>query len=299
MALEVFEMSFKDGTTRRGIAWPLKDAKANIVIVTGMEETARRYDDFATFLNKHGYAVYCLDHFGQGENIELNGEGTWEPSGFRKMVNCVDELIYKLRISCKPTIIFGHSMGSFIVQDYIQRYSAHVLKAVICGSNGKRFGVNFADHLTKLLVNKKNYNKKSKLFAKLALGSNNNRIPNKKTEFDWLSANEENVQRYIDDPKCGCGSTNGFYREFFKGLNRLHSPRFLSKIRKDLPILLIAGKDDPVGNYGKGVLNLEKTYKKYNLENVETILYDGMRHEVLNEQDNARVYNDVLNFLEK
>ena len=265
-----------------------------------MEETSARYDDFAKFLNAHGYSVFVLDQYGQGENVDDPSElGRWEKSGFRKTVNALDELITHLRITCRPIMVMGHSMGSFIVQDYIQRYSNHVEKAIICGSCGKQFGVKVGDRLARILVNKRNYNKPSKFFHKMAFGGYNKNIKNPRTEFDWLSVNPDNVDAYIADPKCGYGSTCGFYKEVCKGLNRLHTPRFLAKIRKDLPILLIAGKDDPVGKYGKGVSKLEKTYQKLGIEYVETILYENMRHEILNEIDKEKVYNDILNFLER
>jgi len=299
MAMEIFEMTLKDGSVRKGRAWSMEDAKANLVICTGMEEHAGRYDDFATFLNKHGYSVFILDHYGQGENADVEHLGQWEKSGFRKTVNAVDELVCKLRITCRPIMIMGHSMGSFIVQDYIQRYSNHVTKAVICGSCGKQFGVRIGDRLARILVHKRNYNKPSKFFHKMAFGGYNRHIKNPRTPFDWLSVNEANVDAYIADEKCGYGSSCGFYKEFFKGLNRLHTPRFLSKIRKDLPILLIAGKEDPVGKYGKGVLKLENTYKKLGIKKVDTILYDNMRHEILNETNKMDVYNDILNFIEE
>ena len=299
MAFEIFEMTFKDETKRKGIAWPIKNAKANIVIATGMEEHARRYDNFATFLNKQGYSVYILDHYGQGENVDdLEELGKWEKSGFRKTINYLDELVSKLRITCKPTILMGHSMGSFIAQDYIQRYSNHISKVIICGSCGKSFEYALADRLARLFVNKRNYNKKSKVFKKLTFGGYNKKIKNPRTQFDWLSVNEENVDQYITDPKCGYGSTCGFYKEFFKGLKRLNVPRFLAKIRKDLPILLIAGENDPVGKYGKGVTKLAKTYGKYELKNVEMILYPEMRHEILNESEKDKVYEDILKFIE-
>lgn len=299
MAMEVFEIKLKDETIRRGCAWPIKDAKANLVVITGMEETSRRYNEFAEFLNKNGYSVYVMDQYGQGENVEkLEDLGKWEKSGFRKTVNALDELVCKLRVTCRPIMLMGHSMGSFITQDYIQRYSNHIEKAIICGSCGKQFGVKVGDRLTRILVNKHNYNKPSKFFHKMAFGGYNKNIKNPRTPFDWLSVNEKNVDAYINDPKCGYGSSCGFYKEFFKGLNRLHTPRFLAKIRKDLPILLIAGKEDPVGKYGKGVMRLAKTYEKLNIKRVEVKLYDNMRHEILNETNRQEVFDYVLKFLD-
>ncbi len=298
MAMEKIEMTCKDGQVLKGNAWVLKEAKANVVLVTGMEEYSARYDGLATYLNEKGYSVYCLDHFGQGENAPTEADlGKWEPSGFRKTVNRLDELVMRLKVTCLPIYLVAHSMGSFISQDYIQRYSQHIDKVVLVGSCGPRIATKFGGFVAKFVVNKKNYNKKAYFFDKLIFGRSNSHIKNHKTPSDWISKNEENVAKYIQDPYCGYVSTYGFYKEFFKGLNRLGKKQFLGKIRKDLPILLLAGQEDPVGLYGKGVKKLEKLYQKYHLP-VECVLYPELRHEILNENVPA-VYDDLLAFLDK
>jgi len=300
MERTIIEMIKKDGSKIRGIAWTIDNSVGNVIIATGMEEHSSRYDDFAKFLNTNGYNVYCLDHFGQGQNAASVSElGFFPKSGFRIMVETFDELVAKLRISCRPTYIFGHSMGSFIVQDYIQRHSDHVEKAIICGSNGPDFMVKIGYQLARLLVGKKGYTKKSKFFNSLVFGGYNNQIPHAKTEFDWLSYNQDNVLKYVADPYTGYGSTGGFYREFLKGLNRLYKKKFLAKIRKDIPILMISGAEDPVGHNGKGVKKLKAVYDKYGLKDTSVILYPKMRHEILNELDHQKVYDDILAFLKK
>lgn len=294
------EMTKKDGSKIYGLVWNTPNAVGNIIIVTGMEEHSSRYEHFAKFLNEHGFNVYCLDHIGQGFNAKTVADlGIWEPSGFRIMVNTIDELVSKLRVSVRPTYLFGHSMGSFIVQDYIQRFSGHIEKAIICGSNGPDVAVKLGNQLAKILANKKNYNKKTKFFNNLIFGAYARQTPHSKTEFDWLSYNQENVLRYIADPYTGYGSTWGFYREFLKGLNRLYKKKFLNKIRKDLPILMISGAEDPVGHSGKGVQKLKKVYDEYGLTDTQVILYPKMRHEILNEHDHHIVFNDILKFLKK
>ena len=213
-----------------------------------------------------------------------------------------DELVEKLRVSVLPTYLFGHSMGSFIVQDYIQRYTEHVNKVILCGTNGpNRLMIGVGYFLARLLVNKKNRKKPSKFLRNLMLGPYTSAIKNHKTKTDWLSVNEDNVRRYNEDPKCGFlyESKKSFYREFLKGLNRLHKPKFMRKIRPDMSILLIAGAEDPVGNKTKGVLKLAKLYKHLGIKDVQTIIYPNMRHEVLNETDNAKVYQDILKFLQE
>ena len=131
---------------------------------------------------------------------------------------------------------------------------------------------------------------------KLMFGNFNKGIINPETPFDWLSYNKENVNKYIEDPLCGFGPTNGFCLEFLKGLNRLYKKRFLQKIRKDLDVLIISGKDDPVSNFAKDVDKLENMYKDLGLTNVHSKVYEGMRHEILNEDNRAIVYQDVVDF---
>ena len=303
MAREKVKMTLKNGEELFGYSWTVEKPIANVVILTGMEEHSLRYDNFANFLNDNGYNVYCVDHYGQGENANEPEElGVWPVSGFSKTVKNTDELVEKLRVSVLPTYLFGHSMGSFIVQDYIQRYTEHVNKVILSGTNGpNKLMISIGYFLSRLLVNKKNRKKPSKFLRNLMLGPYTSAIKNHKTKTDWLSVNEENVRRYNEDPKCGFlyESKGSFYREFLKGLNRLHKTKFMRKIRQDMSILLIAGEGDPVGNMSKGPLKLAKLYKKLGIKDVQTIIYPNMRHEVLNETDNKKVYADVLAFLKE
>ena len=302
---EVVKQEFKDSTSRLGYAWTVKEPKANVIIITGMVETALRYNDFAEFLNKHGYNVYCLDHYGQGLNAGSKEEGYPQKgivpkSFFSKTVKDTDELVSKLRASLLPTYIFAHSMGSFMLQDYIQRYTEHINKVVICGSNGPnaKGAYAFGYLVTRLLVHKKNALKEGKFFDKLIFGGYNKKIKNPKTSFDWLSVNEENVKKYIEDDLCGFVPANQFYKEFLKGDARLYKKKFLKKIRKDMHILIIAGKEDPVGAYGKGPAKLAKMYNHLKVEDVRLKLYDNMRHEIMNEGD-VKVWEDVLAFFDE
>ncbi|MDY4848754.1 MAG: alpha/beta fold hydrolase [Bacilli bacterium] len=291
----------KNGDVLYGLCWHVENSVANVIIMEGMEEHSSRYDHFAQYLNKEGFNVYCIDAYGQGENVkqDLSNIGLVPSSSFRKMVQAVDALVVKLRISCRPTFIFSHSMGSFMCQDYIQRYTEHVSKVVLCGSGSKNPAVPLGFFLSKMIVKKSNRNKKAKLLNKLMFGNFNKKIEDKKTAFDWLSYNQENVDKYIADPLCGYGPTNGFCYEFLKGMNRLYKKRFLQKIRKDLDIFIISGSEDPVTNYGASVSKLEKMYKDLNVKNVQTKVYEHMRHEILNEDNREEVYRDVVNFFKQ
>ena len=304
------ELVSKNGDILFGLSWHIEDGIANVIIMEGMEEHASRYDDFAKYLNKEGFNVYAIDVYGQGENVapDLSNRGIWPKSAFRKQVQAVDALVEKLRISCRPTFIFAHSMGSFMAQDYIQRYTEHVSKVVLCGSGSKNPAVPVGFLLAKLLVHNDTRNDKAKLLNTLMFSGFNKRIKNPRTPYDWLSVNEENVDKYIADPLCGYGPTNGFCYEFLKGMNRLYKKKFLRKIRKDLDIFIISGSDDPVTNYGKSVGVLQKMYTKLGVMNVQTKIYEGYRHEILNEKmtdengnvyDVNPVYKDVVAFFKQ
>lgn len=293
-------LDLQDGSVLYGLAWKTENSVANVVIMQGMEEYARRYDDFAKYLNKEGFNVYAIDCFGQGENAyEESRVGVWPTSGFRKQVVAYDTLVKKLRISCRPTFVFAHSMGSFMAQDYIQRYTEHVSKVVLCGSGSKNGAVPIGYQLAKMITNKRNRNKKAKFLNKLMFGNFNKKIENPETPYDWLSYNKENVQRYIEDPLCGFGPNNGFCLEFLKGMNRLYKKKFLVKIRKDLDIFIVSGDADPVTNYGKSVEALKTMYTKLGISSVDTKIYEHMRHEILNEDDRESVYKDIAEFFKK
>lgn len=298
------ELILKDRSKLYGLSWTNDEPiKGNVIIVTGMEETSSRYHDFAMFLCKNNFNVYCIDMFGQGENVnkDKSNLGIWPTSGFRKMVQAIDDLVALLRLSMVPIYIFSHSMGSFICQDFIQRYPEHVSKVVLCGSGSKNPAVPFGFMLSKMIVKAKNRDKKSKILAKLMFGGFNKKIENPRTEYDWLSYNQTNVDSYIADPLCGFGPNNGFCYEFLKGLNRLYKDKFLKKVNKKLKLFIIAGEDDPVAGYGKAPEQLKTMYARYQINDVETKVYKNARHEILNESDEIKneVYNDILNFFLK
>ena len=119
------------------------------------------------------------------------------------------------------------------------------------------------------------------------------------TPFDWLSRDQQEVQRFIDDPMCGAVCTAGFFRDFFKLLLEIHLPHHMDRIPKHKPVFLFSGELDPVGLRGKGVLNLYSQYKKLDLKDVEYRLYPGGRHEMLHETNRREVSQDVIDWLER
>ena len=298
---QVISLTQENGLVSRGLSWEIERPKGKIVIMEGMEEHTLRYDRFANFLNDNGFSVHALDAFGQGENVRDNPAlvGLWPKDGFSHQVNAVHQLVQDLKQDGLPVYIFSHSMGSFMGQEYIQRFPGDVKKIVLCGSGSKNGMLGLGYMLSNMTTTEKNFNNKAKMIAKLMFGGFNKKIKNPKTEFDWLSYNEENVKKYIDDPLCGFGPTNGFCLEFIKGMRELHHKKRLKGIDKDQEIFLISGAEDPVTLYGKSVEINAKMYRKLGLEKVETKVYEHMRHEILNEDDYMKVQEDILAFFLK
>ena len=281
----------------KGVEWKINNPKGHIIIMEGMEEHARRYNDFALFLNKNGYSVHALDVFGQGDNAEKEEQlGIWPVDAFIKQVKAVDQLVSLLKEEGKPVYLFSHSMGSFMCQRYLQVCAGHVDKVVLCGSGSKNPALGMGHFLAKITTSKKSRDKKSKFIYKLMFGGFNKKIKKPATPFEWLSFNHENVERYIADPKCGYGSSKGFCLEFIRGMKPLHKAKSLKLLNPDTKIFIISGSDDPVTKYGKSVGILKKMYEKYGVKSVEGKVYPEMRHEILNETNRQLVYDDVLAF---
>lgn len=292
------EISFKNkfGDTLYGNSWEISNPTKVLLLVTGMAENSARYDDFATFLNKNGISVYCLDHYGQG--LGKNGElGHVVEDYFFKMQDTMLQYIEVLREQFKrtPIYLFAHSMGSFVTQGFIEKYSKSIDKVVLCGTNGRNPLVNLGYICAKLFIHKNNYHKTAGFIHTLSIGAYEKTVKGRKSNNDWISFNEENVAIYDKDEFSGYRPTNGFYKEFMKGLKSIQKDSNIKTIDKTLPILIIGGDSDAVSNNGKGLVKLNKLYLKHGLKS-KVIVYPHMRHEILNEKEHMNVYNDVLKF---
>ena len=299
--MEVFEITLASGETVKGAKWLIKEAKANYVFITGMQEYATRYERMANYFNEKGINVWILDHFGQGLNAPTEDDlQKWPKDAFDKIVDALNLTIIEAKKNGLPTVQGGHSMGSFTTQARLEKYPLAADKTLIIGSNGGQGGLmSIAYFLTKLLVHKSNWDKPNKFFTNLGIGPYNKQIKNPRTPVDWLSYNEANVDAYVADPYLGHMNTGGFWKEFLKGMAQIWKKKNLQKIAKEEVIFITSGEEDPVGQNGKGVKWLEQTYKKLGVSNVTLKLYPHMRHEIHNEDDYLTVYEDWVNFILK
>lgn len=297
----VFELTLSSGEIIKGVKYLTKDAKYNLTIQTGMCEHATRYEEVAKFLNSKDINVFVLDAFGQGLNAEsVERQQIWPKDGFFKNVEGIALMVDMAKENGLPTTHFGHSMGSFMTQAFMERYPGKADKIILCGSNGgQRILMKLASLLANIVVNKSNWEKPVPFIQKLSLDAYAKSIKNRKDELDWLSYDEENIANYKNDPYCGALNTGSFWKGFLKGMSTIWDKKWLKKIDKDTPVFIIAGKEDPVGQNSKGPIWLYETYKKLGVKDVSMRLYDRMRHEILNETEKQMVFDDVASFVTK
>lgn len=312
MSHSQISLKMASGETIYGNRWTLDDDEkviANVVLVHGMAEHSMRYDEFAKYLNSIGINVYAVDQPGHGLNVTVPetpeyGLGVWPDNGFKLATSYIYELVSQVRLSMKPTILVGHSLGSFVSQRYYQRFNATIDGLVLCGSNANCFTFNASRRVAKIMkvfIKKDHRERPSKFFDRMQTLAYNKapQFPDHyKTNNRWLSANEENVKAYDNDPLCGFTCSFNFYFNLFNGLKPTFQKNRVKEILHPVKILLVAGTKDPVGRNGKGVKKLEKFYKSAG-QDVRTILYEGMRHEILNETEKQKVYEDIGAFIKE
>ncbi|MFC2315349.1 MAG: alpha/beta hydrolase [Selenomonas massiliensis] len=296
--------TMSDGASVAVYTWlPEQAPKAVLHMVHGMAEHAARYDDFAKIACKRGVAVVAADHRGHGKTGAKSGLMGYlaDRDGFGRVVDDQKEINEEIRKQYPglPIVIIGHSFGSFVTQEYIERYGTTVKAAVLIGSAGPNPSVFFASLLANLNCAFKGRKSAAKFMNALVFGSYNKRIKRPRTAFDWLSRDEKEVKKYIDDEYCGFVCTAGFFQDFMRGLKRIHTQAALTGIPTGLPVLITAGLEDPVSNGGKTLKTLYRLYQDMGMQDVALKLYENARHEILNETNKEEVKADILGWIEK
>lgn len=284
--------------------WTAGDApKCILLIAHGMAEYIDRYDDFASFMAKSGYAVYGEDHLGHGRSAAVDNDLGYmaKKDGGRYIVEDMRRLmdIAKKENAGLPVILMGHSMGSFVARAFCARYSDEIDGAIFMGTSGPNPMAGAGLFLINILSLFKGERHRSKFVDNMAFGSYNDKFEDVRTKFDWLSTDRDEVQKYIDSDWCGYLFTLSGYRELMKLIKSVSKKDWPDGIRKDLPILLVSGEQDPVGDYGAGVETVFARLHEAGIEDLSMTLYEGMRHEILNEKDRKKVYDDLLEWCDR
>lgn len=287
-----------------GCRWEPEGAPVAVLqIVHGVAEHVARYDEFAAFMAQKGFLVVAEDHMGHGGSIGEECKQGCFVGGWHKAVADSHRLLSYIRMELPdvPYILLGHSMGSFMVRTLLAKYpQCGVDAAIISGTAWMHRAILNSGIAAATLVGKRQgMSAPSKFLNDMMFGSYNKKIEHRRTSHDWLTRDNKIVDAYIADPLCGFTITAGLAKDMLTGLKYIQEADHLHKMRKDLPVLFIAGSDDPVGNYGTGVKQAAEAFEKAGMENVSLRLYPMCRHEVLNELNRNDVYADVLHWLQE
>lgn len=286
--------------------WLPEDTPKGILqIAHGMREFIDRYDEMGQWFAGQGYVVTANDHLGHGASIKT--EEDWgffaAEDGWNKVLDDMHTLRTNTgeRYPGLPYFLAGHSMGSFLVRNYIYSWPEDELSGAIIVGTGQipavvnRVGIRIAKR--QIAGNGPRF--RSPLLSKVALGNNNKAFEPGRTKNDWLTRDEEIVDKYSADTRNNFVFTAQAFLDFFTGILNISKKSNLSLIDKELPLLFLSGDRDPVGNMGKGVRKAYKIYRDLGCEDVEMKLYPDARHEIFNEINREEVFSDLLAWLEK
>lgn len=284
------------------VIWETEKEPVGVLqIVHGMAEYIDRYDNFAKYMTEHGFNVIGHDHLGHGYSVSDERDYGFfaEENGDKIIIEDMHSVTQYAKEKWEelPNFILGHSMGSFCLRQYLTKYSNDVFGAIIMGTGwipsaaallGKTIATNTCKSKGSHTVNP--------LLIKLTLEPYNKPFAPARTNCDWLSRDEKQVDLYVNDKLCGFDFTAGAYKDFFTVLEKIAKNRQLIGMRKSLPILITSGSVDPVGGK-KACEKLNAQYKRCGIDDVTLKLWENDRHEILNELDKSDVYDYICTWL--
>ena len=292
-----------DGVTQiHAIEWIPEEVKGIVQIVHGMLEHINRYHDFAEYLNSKGYYVVGHDHLGHGKSVASPERKTFfnEKNGNA----CLIADIHQLRVLTTekypdvPYYILGHSMGSFLTRQYHGVHGEGLAGVILSGTGDQPYEKLHLGKITcKVFATFKGWFYRSKFIDNASAGSYSKKFERLNDGTSWISKDVNVVKAYKEDPYRGPLFTLNAYYNMYEGILKMKKLEDAAAMPKDIPVFFVAGSEDPVGNNGKAVEKVYKQYLNCGVKNVQMKIYEGDRHEILNELDKDVVYEDIMNFL--
>ena len=281
---------------------PEGQIKGYFQVVHGMTEHIGRYHDFLLEIAKNGYIAFAFDNLGHGYTAKDSSELGYiaKKGGYKLLASDVFEFYnaVKNEYGEYPHYLMGHSMGAFIVR-LACAFVNQPTKLIVMGTGGKNPLASAGILIIKILKLFKGDKHVSKFIDDMAFGSYNKKFESEGSRRSWLTTDETVRQKYDKDEFCNYRFTLSAMQDLITLNKEVNLPKWYKNFPKKLPVLLVSGGDDPVGDYGKGVLEVYKNLKQNDCD-VKVKIYENARHEILNEPlfKNA-VISDILDFISK
>lgn len=308
MEIDVEKISFKSSNNinivHGKIMSPIEknDIKGVIQISHGMCEYIDRYDEYAKHLVSRGYVVAGNDHIGHGDSVNLEERRGFfsKKDGYKCLVKDLYYMtkIVKKRFPNVPYFLLGHSMGSFIARCYIAKYGMELNGAIILGTMGPQWTIDAGVQLADRLIQKKGEMYKSKKLDQLCFEFANMNFEPVQTKYDWTCRDKEVVQNHARDEKMAFVFSVSAFKDLFYLVKYCNDEKFIKDTPKKLPMLILSGDMDPIGEDGAGVKKVYDLYKKIGVKDITFKLYKDCRHELLNELNKFEIYKDIEDWLE-
>jgi alpha-beta hydrolase superfamily lysophospholipase len=304
MRTENFSFLSSDGMNQiHAVKW-LPDSgefHAILQITHGMLEYIERYEEFARYMTAQGFLVVGHDHLGHGQSVSSKEE--WGYIGLPSPSDLLVADMHMLRMAIQkeypdlPYFMLGHSMGSYMLRKYLTIHHEKLAGAVLMGTGRvSDAALKIGMWVARFLAFWKGWHYRSSFVEKVSFGKSYRRfdLTGKTPENSWLTKNEDIVKSYYADERCTFSFTINGYMALFEAVYYDGQAENAKKIPKELPIFIVSGKDDPVGNMGEGVKKVYELYKNAGIEDITYKLYENDRHELLNELDRDTVYRELL-----
>ena len=300
--MQRFTTTSSDGkTTLAAYKLVPENPRGMLQISHGMCEYILRYREFAQFLASEGILVFGHDHLGHGYSAKSTRDlgFTAHGGGAEFLVEDVHNLTLKMKQEYPdlPVILFGHSMGSFVARAVLEKYSSTYQAAILCGTAGPGMPTAFGKAVTKHMMTFLGEHFRSKMLRRVCFGSYNKNCGAGCDRNAWLTRDEDVVKAYNADMLCKYNFTLRGYHDLFTLLDQVNREEWATTLSKDLPVLVVSGEQDPVGDWGQGVKKVAEALLAADMRDVTLKLYPDMRHEIINEIDRETVWTDLKEWL--
>lgn len=289
MKKEYIEFKGENGYKYNTIIWlPDEEVKCVVQVVHGMTEHMERYNDFASVLTEVGIGVVGFDLRGHGENATESTCASFEKTGWDMSLKDIEtfHMMMKKRFPSAKHYLLGFSLGSFLVREYFSVYNKNDFSGAIIMGTGQQPGfiLSIIMKIVKGEIKKVGFDNTSDFIRELSFGTYNKKFAPNRTRIDWLISDDKEVDCYLEDNLCKEDISAGLFYQMLSSMKRTANKKIYNKWNKDMPIFLLSGSDDPVGDKEKGVIAVKNTMLKSGLTNVTCKIYEGARHDILHEK---------------